>query len=416
MSNKSPVRAKYDEMLLAARPLAPQDRSDQPTERSRRYEVRVYGDVPDLGGAQRLPQREPAAAIGGLGFATAEELAVRWCEYAEYLELFRDPAATPRLFRNYLVPSAGLDRLLMNALARPRLRIWLCTEAPELVELPWELLPWTTPEAGRSRCSLARGIPGDFAPLLPLGGRLRLGLIGADAAHPEVAAALRQAGGAVTVIELDDPPAAALRRAAADGIELLHVVADGEVSLGEDGVLQLARGIISPREVRLLLTGSRVTILSLSPPRAPDNRCGAPSVFRAFAHLGSTAQSSASVVAPTGPMSPMHEAAFWRRFYQRLADSLSVEEAIATAQEGVPLPIALFLSHRLGVQFSRRAANTPEDPARLNAELKAARKFLQHVAGSGERDGGDSLRESNQRLDVIDESLDAWRNLEGDDR
>src|SRR5262249_21864476 len=148
---------------------------------------------------------------------------------------------------------------------------------------------------------------------------------------------------------------------------------------------------------------------------------GVPAVYRAFAHLGAGSDSTATVVAPVGPIFMGRDDAFWKIFYGQLAEKLSVEEAMLGAQRSIgAVPDAVFLSHRLGVQFSRdatRGATPAENPVRLNAELKASREFIQALKAidatfpSSEVESS-LIRRTTEKLDSVDESLDQWRVVE----
>jgi hypothetical protein len=113
-------------------------------------------------------------------------------------------------------------------------------------------------------------------------------------------------------------------------------------------------------------------------------------VYRAFTHLGRGADLSATVIAPVGPM-PEHRAVmFWKSFYTSLQEKLSVEEAVLASRRGAPVPIALFLRHRLGVEFLRSPSLEVDTtrgpgPTEARAALEASRELLDQLLRVAER-------------------------------
>jgi hypothetical protein len=265
--------------------------------------------------------------------------------------------------------SGGLEALLYSGPpADGPVRVWWSSETPEIDELPWELVAWQNPGYRDGRFSFVRGVPGSFQPLVPLEGPLRLALIYDPASTaPELVDALTHLPDGIETVRMTQPPLEALQQAAAEGIELVHLVADGMTSLGHDGILRLPGQwadrpeSLPPRELSALLMGSRVTILGLSAPegvREATSELGA-SAYRAFTFLGSSQHPLPSIVAPLALLPADQTAGFWHRFYSALAETLSVEDAMTRAQGGgPPMLAALFLRHRLGNEFARRGAGT----------------------------------------------------------
>lgn len=429
----SAAHSRYDEVLLTVSlgrdSLRSRDRS------KRAYDVLVYTNLdppippPDEDVLAGRPRE-----VGGLRLAGTGSIVVRWSRYKEYLSSFHELSKSPQLMRQRLLEtmSSELDLLFAGGWARARpLRIWWSNEPPELDELPWEVLA----HGGGSGASISvvRGTPGDYAPLVPLRQGLRLAVIGAEA-EPGLTQALSGLPAPMNVRFIDGPLPPALRQAAREDFELVHLVADGTVSLGFDGILHARDETLSPVELRAALAASRVTILALSPPAQPKTVDDVPSVFRAFTHLGSGCQTGPTLVAPVGSLGPWDDQMFWGRFYTQLAAKLSVEEALLEARATGPAPpVALFLRHRLGREFSwRSTGDASVDPARLSAHVKASRELLQNLEAIDARfthvatplsatrsvDTAAALpfasrkEEEEQRLSNAESVLESWRKLD----
>jgi hypothetical protein len=367
----------YDEIVLYTVPSAAPPRGQEQRARARpdderrpsHYHTWVYTKIPlpIRLGTPGAPEagHEPPREIGGMPLVGHEEFTARWEDYPrypEYLNAFREEGGEalsrlrPFVFGT-LTP--GLLRLLQFLFEgeRPRRR-WWSSEAPELEDLAWESI-----ELGPSRTpqlSLVRGRPRDPTPPLVLLREQPLCVAVFDPAHlapEELRAVLENLGPGMKTLWLQgQDPRAALCQAARAGVEVLHVVADGSVPLGVEGLLDFPGGAtLSPEEIAVLLRGSRVTVLSLSAPAEP--RCdgqGQPTVFRGFARVARVIDDGPTIVAPLAPLPPPALAQFWSTFYRRLAEALDVEDALMTATPcPMKVPIVLFLRHRAGRQFTR---------------------------------------------------------------
>jgi hypothetical protein len=418
---------RRDEILLC---VAPPAGVAQTGPRTRAYDVFVYSGVTTPLGYRSadLPEGRPAE-VGGLPFAGREEIAIRWTRYPEYLRLFQEYATNPRAMAERLVETVtdGLRTVLERPPSGTRpLRIWWSLEAPELEELPWELL---TPGAGTATAtSIVRGAPGEVPSLLPIQNGLRLAIVGdALAASPPLADVLRSPAPAITSRWLSGDARQQLLEVAKEGFELVHLVADGWVSLGMDAVLDFGHGQknVSRSELAAAFCGSRVTVLALSPPRAPQALLGVPHAYRAFAHLAGE-ELDQSVVATIGPAQPPQEGRFWRTFYETLSSTLSVESAVAAGREAEPaFAAALYLRHRLGAAFSRRpapAGATPE-PARVSAELRASRRFVEqlraldarYVPADARAERNPLLEKARAQQESLESSLEPLRRTDVDE-
>jgi hypothetical protein len=422
-----PTQPRYDEILVKVT-CAPDLVQATAAAPGGAYDALVYGLAPsDVRWFSRELPRGRAPEVAGLDFVARERIAVRWTRYGEYLDLFHEQEKSPRLMRERLVEtmSEGLQALFDRrpSSQRPQ-RLWWSIEPSELQELPWELVALDPSRRAAPPWSFVRGTPGEYAPLLPIPSGLRLTVVGDLAAAPTLARALDALPAGISV----QRPGGSARRAILDaigaGCELLHLVADGSVSLGLDGLLDLGE-TISPSELGSLLYGSRVTVVALTPPDDPRHHHGLPSVYRAYAHLGGV-ECTASLVAPVGPDAAGRAPAFWRAFYDTLEAKLSVEAAVAAGRRAaLTYPAALFLRHRLGAEFSRRATSHGRtiEPVRLSAELRTSRKFLEQLEALDSRyapQEGASERRSlvereRARHEQLESALEPLFRIEGEE-
>lgn len=417
--------SRYGEVVVAV----------APSGTSSRYDAWIYTKLalPVQLGAAALPASgvAPPPEIGGLPLVGHEEIGLDRRGYSELLStLYGSEEAVlelrARLFGGI---SGGLRQLLGLRPRDPiRLRIWWSSEVPELEAIPWELVA-----LGQSRppnLSLVRGKPGESVPPLLLSPEqpLRVAFIDPACAAPAaLCEALDSLAPELEIHWLDgEDPREALREAARAGFEVVHVIADGSAPLGLEGLLEFPEEVeapISPAELRSLLRGSRATLVSLTPPEVPRvGRSGLPTVFHAFTRLGHGIDWGPTLVAQIGPMPPGALRELWSAFYRRLAASLDVENAVACAAQSPPrAPVALFLRHRFGRQFSRHVdwssgpiplpgrgtEQVTTDLTVSRALLDAARTLEARYAALGfVFPGPDLLEEERERQDQLASSLD----------
>jgi hypothetical protein len=411
-------------------------------EPSQSYDVLLYTDLPifSSGPAIEPPPGQPKN-IAGRPLAAVEQITVAWSRYEEYLAHFLSGARSPSHMRSRLLKamSPGLEYLFSDrSLADQPVRLWWASETPELVDLPWELLVYGS-RSNAEELSFVRGLPPETpTPQIPVGEQLRLAIIHAPGSAPEAlrnALAIAPPGLHVTFIT--GSPLMELQRALREGYELIHLVADGLVSLAYEGILYLPGppGLerrISPSQLKELLHSSRVALIGLTTPEDPDPDTIAlggrsvPSAYRAFAYLGSSTLSLPSVVAPLGPLEPEQIETFWRTFYAELADTLHIEEAMARARVAALSPpgIALFLHHSHGRVF-RRIADAGEapsaDPSQLDADLQLSRELTDQLTTMEERYGtppesvAQFVERERARQDELADQLKPWVQPEGGD-
>lgn len=338
------------------------------------------------------------------------------------------------------------DLLCGTTLSNRPIRIWWnCTPA-ELSELPWELLACELRKKKGALFSFVRGLPSDPLPKVPVKEpQLRLAFIHDPEKTPEaLKTAIADLGkSTLEVIELTKPSREALKYVAEQGIELIHLVTDGSVSLSGEGLLYFAKsshdeGSKHPKltpsmrrlyrlalnyssqfryifkdkqllewnarlagqlaiepcpasELHAMLRGSRAALLSLSTPTTDEDiserLAGSllPSVYRAYCAIGNSTLSLPNIVAPLGACEAEALTKFWQSFYKRLAspDCYSVEEGVAAGLQDAPMMLmSLFLRQRLGREFTAHTsgrAATIEEPTRVNANLQVARSLLEQL-------------------------------------
>lgn len=404
-------------------------------ETTRAYDALVYTSLKLdwLLSPEAVPS-DRSLEIDKFPLAAVEHVIVGWSRYREYLEAFLEGEKAAHYMRSQLLKtmSPGLERLFAADLPTSRpVRMWWSSETPELEELPWELVAYASRSYTEGEFSFVRGLPGEWAPLVPLEQpKLRLAFIHNLERTP---VALRDALSNlqnVDVVPITAPPREALHRAGRDRFELVHLVAGGQVSLAAEGILELfdheESTRLAPSELSSLLFGSRVSVLGLTPAEVHTASFEEiPTVYRAFTFLGKSRHALPTIVSPLGPLpeSRLHE--FWRSFYEGLAETLSVEDAVIRGQTGgSPSPMALFLRHRLGREFIRKPTWSPADevqPTQINAELQVSRSFLDELHAVDSKysnlednvTGSSLVEKESKRQDRLDDALTAYRDLSG---
>jgi hypothetical protein len=363
------------------------------------YDALIYTelDTPVLTRHDRPPRGQPDT-VAGLPLAAVEYIHVRWSRYLEYLAAFLEEEKAPDVMRDRLFEtmSHGLWMLFSGQPLSDRpVRVWWANETPQLEDLPWELVAYADRSSTAGEFSFVRGLPPETPlPLIQVGNRLRLALIHDPSRTPYgLLDALDQVLPSIDVTHIAaESPLQAVNRAVHEGYELLHIVADGIVSLAYEGILYWHRPYslqISASELSAVLRGSRVSVLALTPQQStnPDVvQIGdflVPSAYRAFAYLGRSPLPLPSIVAPLGPHNDDLLFRFWHSFYRSLGEDLKIEEAMARGHEGNRgLPTALFMRQPHGHLFRRRppTGRAPEeDPTQVQAELKLSKGLVERL-------------------------------------
>ena len=321
-----------------------------------------------------------------------ETFFVHWGKYSEYLASYLgggkgEQSMEKRLFE--ALP-ANLSAILSGQFGDSRpTRTWFHSEAPELGELPWELVAFANGHRASTGGSFVRGAPPDAAtPLVPVVGRLRLGVVDPTG---RASAAFNQAttgfGDRLEVIPLSGGVRSALRQAAEQGLELLHIVASATVTSSYDGGIDVPGGDEPPlaaSEAVALLRGSRTRLLGLTTP-ADDPAAtsaggyGSAVAYRAFAAFATSPQALPSIVAPLGPMDDAQVTEFWTTFYGTLGETLEIEGAMAAAQRARTAAVALFLRQLQPATF-RRVSHVEQpqtDPSIVGADLASSKELVE---------------------------------------
>ena len=414
------------EIAVRLMPSAP-ERSSQPSRSSRRlYDALIYASFPLPGLAPAPKYLQAHGEVGGLALQGVEPLEIAWDRLSGHLEHYVDGEKAAFMMRQRLEETLPptLRRLLNDPLPGiEKLRLWWSSATPELDEWPWEML---LQGEAVGRVVFVRGVPPeDSLPRVPVGASLRVAVIG-NGAPGRGSEALRRALNALSGRGLgvrsfgNETPRVALRQAAREGLEIIHWVSEGAVSLAHEAALSPYRSpgaeppagdeLISAAEVAEVLRYSRVGVLVLSAPSRVQGDAeeirpipsfgeadGArTSTYRAFAQLGSSRHRLPSVVAPLGPLPEPLEAGFWREFYRVLSRTLDIERAVAAArsrrgESDASLPVALFMRRRQADVFRR-------DDERFGAASTSGRRVAQVFGLEGpipSTDEGDGLAKSS---------------------
>jgi hypothetical protein len=377
---------RYSDVVVRVVPSRPVYTDPTSAERSQRseseplrnYDVLIYSDLRDwLPPGQGIPPGQPEC-WEDLPLAAVERLTVRWVRYQEYLETLRAGEKAYEFMRYRLLEtmSGGLERLFYGPIPQGRpVRVWWSSDSPEVTELPWELVAYKHPDYKMGNFSFVRGQPPkDLVPPVALEGPLRLALL-CDSEHlPVLEPAFRSLAPKVEVEVFPTISLEMLSKAVRGGFEILHLVADGRLSVGYEPLLVLRADdelpyLLTARELAAVFRGGRVAVLGLSAPLhpwdvAPDELVArTPQAYRAFAYLASAPYFLPTTVALLAPLPGEQLADFWHRFYAALADTLSTEQAMARAQaEGRSPVAALFPRSQLGVEFVPAATPSPGGP------------------------------------------------------
>lgn len=383
--------------------------------------------------------------IAKLPLAAIEHVVVRWSNYREYLAAFVEGEKNPSSMRARLFEtlSSGLEVLFSGqSLSDRPIRIWWSSETPELDDLPWELIAYAERRFTGTQFSFVRGLPPETpVPKVPLSGRLRLAFIHDPSSTP---VSLRIAMESLSkeiigleVVPMTGSPREALLQAVREGYELAHIVADGTVSLAYEGILRLddpstlSKLELAPSELSALLRGSRLSILGLTERESSSAETfmigsyTVPSAYRAFVYLGNSRLPLPNIVAPLGPLDGLQMNYFWYGFYNSLATTLKIEEAMASGRSQGSIAMALFLrrQHRRTFQLLEPTHEVPKvDPNQIYADLQVSRGMVDQLRALGDKYGDlpasvhQFIDSESKRQEQLATELNPWTQVqEGED-
>jgi hypothetical protein len=461
---------------------------------SESYDTIIYTDPLNLSEIEpdnkELPEGEPKT-LGGLPFVGVEQVKVHWSRYRFYISsfLFGEKAAGETLREFFKFGKSTSEKqketlfevegkflkavLNRQTLANRPLRLWWSSDEPELMSLPWDLMIHAWESDKEMPLSFVRGIPPDEVPKIPLttGQRLRLALIHEPSM---ISKALLSAFDTlppdkISVVRKYEASRQAIQEAVQEGFELIHIIADGTVSLANEGSLYLRKsnttkekkvihtrrffrllllihkalkGVLlksfntwienalevkldiekcSPSELSAMFYGSRVGVLCLSAPKSTDTDADRidgyhlPTVYRSFTTLACSRLPLPSIVAPIGASDEVRLGQFWKDFYSEMAASLDVCKAASYALKGEgSLPVAVFLHNRDGQPFKSLPKNESTDiePTVLNAALELSRDLVKQLMTQGDQSLPESIKEllsaENKRQERLKSDLQPW--------
>jgi hypothetical protein len=328
----------------------------------------------------------------GLTLQVTGRLTLKWVRYQDILAQFFE--GVKGLEAMYYRLRDALSRELLQWIDQlrasdNRICVWWSSDAPELEDIPWELLFYGNPSLPPlpQGFNFVRGVPPETpTPVLPLSGPVRVLWCNAPFTQQWLRD-LFQPGlsPGIVPIPFTGSTRARLRLAAGEGIEMVHLCSDGTVSLAYEGVLigsDDPEPLTAP-ELADIFRGSRVSVLALTSPfPAVERPSTDPSnssdtvvtVFRAFAYLASSRVRLPSVIAPVGPTTKEIASLFWKTFYTNFGMAQRLDASFAAAKQAAPASTyALFQRHSHGKLFRDvEAASSIPSPARMAVDLESS--------------------------------------------
>jgi hypothetical protein len=385
-----------------------------------------------------LPLAGPLEVSGaenwkGLSVCAAGRMKILWQDYQTMLaDLFDGIRGVEKLsqrMRDCFSSSMQilLDQIAMTSGTR---RIWWGSDAPELDDMPWELL-FTKPFMNQMTPNFVRGLPPESPlPILPLKGPLRL-FWNNSAYTPGWVRSLFRPGNlpGIETTEITGGLREALRTAARQGAELFHCCADGVVSLAYEGALydHNAGEEISPSEVADVVRGTRLSLIGFTPQEPMQNADVVEisgrevvSVYRAFACFSSARFPIPSVIVPLGPFPGEGPQKFWKVLYQELGQSYHLDAALLQSRMAAGAsPFAVFMRHGQSKLFrpaGQRAYET--EPEQVASSLGSSAGALQRIQALQSQFGSlpDYLtsfaEDEGKRVGKLGAELADWSRLE----
>jgi hypothetical protein len=397
------------------------------TQGERVYQALFYGEALQEGpreieGADEHWDDAPLRATG--------RLTIMWRRYqemlADFYEGIQGAEKMAHRFRDAFSP--GIRGVIDSiGRGRPARRVWWACEAPELDDIPWELM-FHRPNTPPVSWNCFRGAPPKAPPpILPVRDALQLFWTDNHYTPDWLRDVLKSQLPGIRTVAVSGSLRETLREAAAAGAELLHCCADGVVSLAYEGALydHLTKETITTAQVVNSFRGSRLSVLGLTPQDAenpdfmPLGGREMPSVYRAFACFGATRQPLPTIATPLGPCGP-ETAAFWKSFYEALGSSHYLDKATQAARATSPgAPFAVFLRHGQSKLFRPAMQRTYQsEPQQVAFRLNSAARALGKIESLKNRFGDvpDYLKEFAEAEGKLHDRLGAeladWSRLE----
>lgn len=401
----------------------------------RAYEVAVYSDSTfDVSDSEpsRAPQEFMQVPLRIVG-----RLALKWARYQDILGQFFEEEKGMEAMHYRLLDalSHNLRQLIDEVQAkRTQVCVWWSSEAPELEDMPWELLFYGNPATPTSpNFNFVRGTPPEMpTPVLPLSGPLRLLWPDTPATPPWVRDLFESNKiPGVSAIPFANAIRQRLRSAADEGIELAHLCSDGSVSLAYEGVLNsfpTDEPGLSAAELSDIVRGSRLTVMGFTAINQaelnPSSEAGGVvAVYRAFAYLASSRVRLPSIVAPVGPTDPMVSQQFWTTFYSTLGQQHRLDASFAIAKQATRAStFALFFRHSHGKLFRQIAEDAPvPSPARMATDLQSSLDLSERLQSLTAKYGplpdyvNSFAVEEKERRHTIETELNKWTATEAEE-
>jgi hypothetical protein len=355
------------------------------------YTALVYSQLPVPVTSFADPPTGQPAVWSGDPLLGGETFVVNWSHYSDYAAAYFEGEKDASMMQERLFEALprNLSAILSGEFGGSRpTRTWFHSDAPEVSQLPWELVAYANRHRLQAGGSFVRGIPPETAtPLVPVVGRLRIGIVDPGGRiAPTFGQVLAGFGADLEVVPLSGGVRAALRQAVEQGIELLHAVAAASVTTSYDGVLEFPGSDeppIASSEIASLLRGSRVRLVGLTPPAGDPSAASqgpylAPSAYRAFTYFATSPYPLPSFVVPVGPMDDRQVLGFWSVFYRALAASFEIETAMTDALRQGIVPVGLFLRQLQAATFKHvsEAEQPATEPSIVGAELATSTELL----------------------------------------
>jgi len=421
---------RTDDICVRIRPRSSASR--EPDAAIRIYDVAVYS-FNTLGAVKEWTSPIPQEFLG-IPLQATGKLTLKWARYQDLLEQFflEEKGLLAMYYRLNDALSNEIRDVFnhLRAMSNP-ICIWWVAEAPELEDMPWELLFYGNPDAPSPPFfNFVRGAPPEAAtPVLPLSGPLRLRWSDTPATPDWMRQLLTaQNVPGVVATPFSGSIRQTLREAAVEGVELMHLCSSGSVSLAYEGVLTCSDSDeppVSAAELSDMLLGSRLSVLGLTAAKQADllgESPGDATVYRSFAYFGSSRVPLPSIVAPIGPTPHDIAQLFWNTFYSSMGERQRLDNSFASAKRAARAStFALFCRHSHGKLFRQSQEEVSVSPKRMAADLQISLDLSSRLQSLGQKYGHlpDYVtsfdRQETERREDIKAQLNKWSASEGEE-